>query len=319
MGGELYDVPAALKRLGLDYEERFGEAWRRCPGHFGRTGREDASPSWSINLASGKHHCFSCGYGGNLPHLVSGMLRIGHTEAEAWLADPMLLAAAVEARLGARARRTGGARGEIDLSRFTLPPLHELAARRITLEAAVRYEILWDGRGFILPLRDASAVLIGYQIKRGHYVRNRPLRVPKSLTLFGLGAFTGEAAVLVESPLDCARLWCAGIDGALACFGSAVSGAQVELLVATARRVVIALDNDNSGEVGADAVETALNFRIPSQRFAYPGRPGTCGKDPGELKDEEIWRGIAQARTRLQRLTEASTKGFAHDQAHRLS
>lgn len=304
MSGEpaFYNVSAALTRLGLEVEERDGEGYRRCPGHYARTGREDSSPSWSINLTTGLHHCFSCGYGGSLEHLVSGILRIDHHAAEAWLADPALLAQAIEARLKS-IQRYNPPSSKVDLSGFTLPPPAELAKRRITIEAALRYEILWDGKGFILPIRDPWHRLLGYQIKRGSYVRNRPLRVAKATTLFGLGAYTGSRAILVESPLDCARLWSAGIDGAVASFGSTVSDKQVELLIYIADRVVIALDDDNAGEIGADAVETALNHRAnPIRRFEYR-RP--CGKDPGELDDDELAYGIEHARTRLERLTAA--------------
>lgn len=304
MSGEpcFYDVPAALARLGLDIETRDGEGWRRCPGHYARTGREDASPSWSINLSTGLHHCFSCGYGGNLEYLVSGILRIDYRAAEAWLADPALLAQAIEARLRS-IQRYNPPSSKVDLSGFTLPPAGELAKRKITVEAALRFEILWDGKGFILPIRDPWHRLLGYQIKRGSYVRNRPLRVAKSSTLFGLGAYTGARAILVESPLDCARLWSAGIDGAVAAFGSSVSPRQVELLLHIAERVVIALDDDNAGQIGADEVETALNYRMnPIRRFEYPH---PCGKDPGELDDNQLAFGIEHARTRLERLTAA--------------
>lgn len=304
MSGEpaFYDVPAALHRLGLEVQELGGEGWRRCPGHYARTGHEDSSPSWSINLSTGLHHCFSCGYGGNLEHLVSGILRIDHRGAEAWLADPALLAQAIESRLRS-IQRYNPPNSKVDLSGFTLPPHRELLKRKITIEAALRYEILWDGRGFILPIRDPWHRLLGYQIKRGSYVRNRPIRVAKASTLFGLGAYTGDRAILLESPLDCARLWSAGIDGAVAAFGSTVSSRQVELLLHIAERVVIALDDDNSGQLGADAVEIALNHRAsPIRRFEYR-RP--CGKDPGELDDDQIIYGIEHARTRLERLAEA--------------
>jgi hypothetical protein len=38
--------------------------------HFARTGKADNSPSWWINLSTGMHICFSCGYKGNLLQLV---------------------------------------------------------------------------------------------------------------------------------------------------------------------------------------------------------------------------------------------------------
>lgn len=306
----IYDVRTALARLGMGtYEERDGELWARCPGHIERTGAEDRSPSWSVNVETGMHHCFSCGFGGTLPMLVSTVLHVNYVQAEGWLADPGLLAAAIEARLRTvqRSAYKHAEKAPVDLSGFTLPPPHALDERRITMEAAVRFEILWDGKGFILPIRDAAHNLLGYQIKHGSFVRNRPRGVAKGTTLFGLGAFRGPEAVLVESPLDAARLWTCGIDGGMASFGAEVSDEQIELLVRISQRLIIALDDDNAGEIGADKVENAVNSRIsPVRRFAYP-RPRLRGvKDPGDLADQRVHEGIENAATRLQRLTATS-------------
>jgi DNA primase len=302
MRGEatLFHVSKALEDIGIGYEEREGEAWGLCPGHLARTGRQDHSPSWSVNLTTGLHHCFSCGYRGNLPQLVADVTGKTYQQAEAWLTSPETLAAALEGRVKVGRITVPGSR--ITLPETTLPPLKELEARRISIEAAVRYEILWDGRGFVLPIRDRRHALIGYQLKRGGYVRNVPRRVAKSSTFFGLGAFTGRRAVVVESPLDAARNWTAGVDGSLGAFGSHLSDAQIDLLVAIADEAVIALDDDNAGEIGADAAETKLAWRIwPVRRFRYPD--SYIGKDPGDLTDEQVLDGIARARTRLERLT----------------
>ena len=297
----LYDVVSVLDRLGIDYRLDADEAWARCPAHLARTGRQDGSPSWSVNIETGLHHCFSCGYSGDLPRLVEQLMHLGPRKAIDWLSDPAMLATALERAIRPSSVWREPPPPHLDLSGFSLPPAAELKARRISLEAAVRYQILWDGRGFILPIHDRRHELIGYQIKRGAYVRNRPRGVLKGSTLFGLRAFEGPQAVLVESPLDAARMWSAGIDGAVAAFGAQVTDEQIDLIVSIAQCAVVALDDDNAGERAADRVETQLAWRIwPVRRFAYP--KAYTGKDPGDLIDKHVLEGVAHARTRLERL-----------------
>lgn len=298
----LYDVLAVLDRIGIEYRLDVDEAWARCPGHVGRTGKEDGKPSWSVNIESGLHHCFSCGYSGDLPDLVSDLLHMSKWRALDWLSDPAMLAAALDRLVRPTSVWQEPPPPHLDLSGFSLPPMSELRARRISLEAAVRYEILWDGQGFVLPIRNARHELIGYQIKRGSYVRNRPRGVLKGHTLFGLAAFEGTEAVVIESPLDVARMWSAGVDGPLGTYGAQVTDEQIDLIVQIADRAVVALDDDNAGEIAADRVETQLMWRIwPVRRFTYP--EVYQGKDPGDLTDEQALDGVRYARTRLERLT----------------
>lgn len=75
------DVRGVLRYLEIEHTERHGEAWALCPAH------DDRRPSWSVNLTSGRHHCFSCGWGGGVVALVIRALgadRIGWTHADAW-------------------------------------------------------------------------------------------------------------------------------------------------------------------------------------------------------------------------------------------
>lgn len=76
------DVRGVLRHLEIEGTERHGEAWALCPAH------DDRRPSWSINLRTGQHHCFSCGWGGGIVALVIralGAERIGWTHTDAWL------------------------------------------------------------------------------------------------------------------------------------------------------------------------------------------------------------------------------------------
>jgi DNA primase len=77
-------VGDALERLGIVVEpERAG--WvGRCPAH------DDRKPSWHVrdqegHPRNGLHHCWSCGFGGNLAQLAAHVLKVDLAAAREWL------------------------------------------------------------------------------------------------------------------------------------------------------------------------------------------------------------------------------------------
>jgi DNA primase len=78
---------------------------------------------------------------------------------------------------------------------------------------------------FILPVRDPdNGKLWGWQEKGKRYFRNVPEGVRKGHTLFGIREFPADSpAVLVESPLDVARLYTVGYRNAVSSFGAGVT------------------------------------------------------------------------------------------------
>lgn len=283
------NVEGVLEELELDIERVVdGEVWARCPQHAARTGKIDRHASFSVNVEKGIFHCFSCGYSGALVDLVADVLRIDHSLATTWLNGHGGLAAAVrrlQHEQPPAPLSTPHTGLEAEYVTYAYPPDHALDARGISLDAAVRFGIRWHEDGWVLPVRDPHTHrLSGWQTKHGRIVRNRPPGIKKSATLFGLSAFEGDWVYLVESPLDCARLWTAGFPGAVASFGASVSKLQTDLLIRTADTVVIALDNDEAGHIGAAEVERRLRGRAQVLRFPYP----EGAKDPGDMSDRQI-------------------------------
>jgi DNA primase len=76
-------LEVALAKLGIEETSRRNGAIRaRCPNRD----HEDKHPSWSIKASAGNpHHCFSCGFSGNLVTLAAYVRRTTNDEAEAWL------------------------------------------------------------------------------------------------------------------------------------------------------------------------------------------------------------------------------------------
>lgn len=315
----ILDVEQALDSLGVNYDIHGHEANALCPMHEKRTGKADNSPSWWINLDNGQHICFSCGYKGNLVHLVCDIKQFYLPEiwgtatsdydieaGKAWLSSVMELSPSemLEAirnipnyvRQAPKPMEMTDAR----LALFVDPPVEALSSRNLTLEAAQQYSVMWDGSNerWILPLRDPYFKrLFGWQEKgfRDRYFRNRPAGIQKSKTLFGVENQQDDVVIVVESPLDCVRIASTGIKGAVATCGAGTSDAQVKLLRAS-DKIIVAFDNPNLDQAGKKASdEMRAHARKYGLNVFFFNYGDTGKKDPGDMTDSEIQWGIDNA------------------------
>lgn len=293
------DVAAALDTLGIDYVIAGDEAKALCPAH------EDHSPSWSVNLTTGKHNCFSCGFGGSFQLLVSVVQDASYSAAGTWIRERKVRDAAVGVEVGPAPAKRRRVVTEADMYRFDYPPEWACEARGFSHGTARRCDVLWDHDNayWITPIRDPySCALWGWQEKAedGRHFKNVPRDVEKSRALFGFQSLApGGTAVLVESPLDVARLRFAGIMGAVSSYGVHVSDEQISLLVDRCSEVVLALDNDDAGRRESERLTAELPGRITVRVFNY-GNVVTRravdihgeldGRDPGDLgRADLLW------------------------------
>jgi hypothetical protein len=317
-----YNVPRALEALGLEYEEKGANAQALCPMHERITGDADHNPSWYIHLETGQHICFSCGYKGNLVQLVcdvkefytpswNGMpAQYDYSMGNSWLAGAIEVSIEeLKQLLGKIPQYISPPPRPVPMSEARLaiyvdPPIEALEARNLTQEAAEHYGVRWNKNTstWILPLRDAQqATLVGWQEKGtvDRTFKNRPTGLQKSKTLFGVGQQQEDIAILVESPLDCLRVYSAGFQGALATCGAIVSEEQAKL-IRYSEKIIAAFDNpniDTSGKKASDQMRVwARKYGLNLFFFNY----GTSGKkDPGDMTNEEIQWGIQNAKPAL--------------------
>jgi len=253
------DVRSCLEDLGIEAARiSDGEVWAVCPGHFSRLGRVNYRPNkWSVNLETGQHSCFSCGFSGSFVYLVQEIKGYDRHDAEQWVRGRGGVSR-LRRILADSSRRTSHLEGdsrvqpwnEARLALFSDPPDSALDGRRVSSGAVDHYGVLWDSdhNNWILPIRSPyTGELWGFQEKGSGWFSNKPLRVKKSDTLFGIDVFEGTTAILLESPLDCLRLYSAGVYGGLSSFGVNVSEAQLDLLFDVAETIIFALDNDEVG------------------------------------------------------------------------
>jgi DNA primase len=280
-------IATALDKLGIEYSIRGSEAVACCPAH------DDHHPSWSINLTSGMHYCFSCGFKGGLTGLVAQVSGVPYRDARLWALRQNVRCRQEAPRFTETAGDYSWKYTEASLFSYSSPPPSALAAKHLSAASCDVYGILWDTEkdAWIFPIRDPwTGELWGWQEKSDQLFRNRPRAVAKSRSLFGLRTLEhGCRPVLVESPVDTARLHTAGIRGGVSSFGVSVSSHQLAPLLRRDGELVLALDNDAAGfretRRLAGRAGTGRRFLI----FNYGDSPA---KDPGEMTGKEIIWGM---------------------------
>jgi 5S rRNA maturation endonuclease (ribonuclease M5) len=310
LGGIVSDVDVDRIIASLDltlFSQRGDEVYGLCPMHKERTGQIDHNPSWWINLTTGQHMCFSCKYKGNLYTLVRDLnpgmdhwdiLDILKTEPE----NPTDLLK----RLQDLPQYVGAKTDEIPMSEARMavyidPPAYALERRNISLEAAQHYGVKWDddSKAWITPLRDPHfGELMGWQEKAfiGRFFRNYPAGVSKGRTLFGVNVQEDDIAIVVESPLDCLRLYTAGFKGGLAVCGSVVNEGHAKILRYSSK-IIAAFDCDKAGvQASEELFKFAKMYGLDVSFFNYSA---TEAKDPGDMTDDEIRFGIENARNMI--------------------
>ena len=307
------DVETALLRMGIEVTQRGDELIGLCPMHLERTGRQDSNPSWSVNVETGVHHCFSCGYKGNLFTLVAEINefetqwgRLDFDAAKDWLRQnievnfELLVKQLEEAKNSYVPIPRVLEMSEARLAVYTAPPQWALDARGLSTEAVDAYGVVWDTRqdAWVLPIREPySGKLMGWQ-ERGQKTRlfrNRPTGVKKSQTLFGFGQYKGGPMIIVESPLDCVKLLSLGIEGGVATYGASFSKDQLNLM-RSADSLIIAFDNPKVDAAGLKASKEMLaklkENGLECKFFNYT----TDAKDIGDMGVEAVILGLQTAK-----------------------
>lgn len=288
------DVASVLVDLGVEIK-KVGEKeiTGKCPVHIRTTGRADGHPSWSMNASTGLWLCFSCGARGTLPMLIS---ELAGEDVDTLSVQKMLVNSSMHRLLESTQEATEQPVDVTEFYGFSRVSNKRCHNRALDPDLVWLYGVRWnqDNKSWAIPIIGSNGLLQGWQEKRVGHVRNYPIGVQKSHTLFGIERFRSKTAILVESPLDVVRF--AGVFSkpqALATFGAHVSDRQLSLVTHVADRVIIALDNDKAG------LEASMKLykRMPRPRrgIAWWNYNGSDSKDIGDMSDEEIEHGFCTA------------------------
>jgi len=279
---EQVDVRKLLERFKIEARLDGDELHALCPSH------QDTKPSWSINVRTGKHFCFACGFGGTAASLVIHALDVGNLgwngrDACEWIKSQGLT-------------KGGGEQGfEVELylqpgkgARFVLPRAVQLVtdvpfaewpsgARRYLESRSVD---AWQAEewnlGFSIVGRLAGRVVFPVRDRRGRpqsysarsfvgsavrYLTPDASENPSKTSLFGEEKWeAGRRVVVVEGALKAlavkrARpdLNVAGVLGATQARNATVIGK-----LAAFPEVTIMLDNDEAGQRAAGELFAGL-------------------------------------------------------------
>lgn len=283
------DILLTLSDLSLDVEKvAKDEAWALCPNPK----HADRSASWSVNLDTGEHNCFSCGWGGNYIYLVETIKSLDTGKAEEWIRKRGGISVARKKLRGESAweKIKADEVEESDLALFDpVIPTKALKSRDVIQEAAEAYGVLWNPKrdSWIFPVRDPyTGDLRGWQEKSKSLMLNYPEHMEKADTLFGYHLL-GEVAYVEESPVDCLRLWTYSVEGAVSGYGVHISDLQMELLIdhPKVKKIVMCLDNDKAGRRKEEDIWKKYRGRAD---LWFANYEHTRKKDHGEMSPEEI-------------------------------
>ena len=316
----MYNIGRILEELEIEYTERGDNAQALCPMHERITGDPDHNPSWFIHMETGQHICFSCGYKGGILQLVCdikdfylhlwGKTEYDYNGARSWIATVSeVTIEELKEKLSKLPEYVPPppipvTMSEARLAIYVSPTEEALKSRGLSPESVEAFGVLWNKNTstWILPIRDAeNNKLMGWQEKGTieRSFRNRPPGVQKSKTLFGHTNMHEDYVVVVESPLDCLRMYTAGITSVVATFGAIVSNEQAKLL-RYPEKVIAAFDNPNLDSAGKKACQQMNEFaRKYGLNLFYFNYGDSDKKDPGEMTDEEIKWGIDNAQSSI--------------------
>jgi hypothetical protein len=301
------DILGALTALGIDFRVTGDEAKALCPSPE----HEDTTPSWSINLDSGQHHCFSCGWGGGFVFLTMTLTGKGPKESKEWIRQRKVRDVAEGKSRQQANRQTYAILTAADLWEYDYDyPEEELEYRGIDAYSALWFTLMWDHQrdGWIIPVRDTMDSLIGYQFKPRHGTNGTAINYPPNLKMVGrlfegVDFIEGETLIVVESPLDVVRLYDMGFENVVALFGSSMDDEKAERIIEKFSKVILMLDDDNAGRMGVTRAIARLRgtdvwvFAYDQIKKAgpyYVHGPVT-DKDPGNLAEADVTWGIEHA------------------------
>lgn len=287
------ELESILDTMGVQHLRLHGgkhgpEIGGACPVHERRVGKPDRSPSWSINVDTGLWVCYSCGARGTLAMLSEEVTGSTDVLGEVGMERARTMVAVAAPDNGDEPEEEHFVT-EWEYTQFGRVGDRLCDLRGIDSELAWHYGLRWDvsKRCWVIPLRLADGRLVGWQEKAVGYFMNVPSRVEKSACLFGYHQLRGDRIIVVESPLDVARIATCGIDGAVATYGVQVSDTQWRLIRERASAIVLALDNDRPGRLAHHQMRT---WSTGSAKLLFANYRGFRGKDPGDASDIELRR-----------------------------
>ena len=279
----------------IDYKVDKNNIMITCPEHA--HGRE-SHPSCGVDRRTGKVHCLTCGYRGNLISLSKSCR--GESNGFEYLINRYV--GKTEAGFTFRTFKPPIVEEEEPIVEIPIYPSisafkeaeEYLLGRGISLEIQRKFDIKYspERKMVMIPIKIGDEI-VGYKgrkivkcDKKYRFYNTPNMKKP----LFCLDKVEkGTAVFITEAEIDCLTLWSWGLE-AISILGSHITPLQLEQLKhSNITRVIIALDNDYIGrESTKRLLEDLKELNIEIQVLTY--KPNTKEKDANDFNSLEEYK-----------------------------
>ena len=287
-----------------------------CPFHTRSDGAPERTPSFAISVTTGLYFCHSCKARGNLRQFLRamGVSRVALQHQYGLLLDATAAAMPIKQNPSKTRRATeSDPLPESFLGIFDKCPL-DLVNEGFTEETLQEFDVGFDDyhMRITFPLRDMAGRLLGmsgravtdyarrfkvYDVEYEHW--GLPVRkTHMGEILWNVHNVYPEVyfgkdipLVVVEGFKACMWVHQAGIKNVVALCGSYLKEGQQWLLEHLGGVVYVMLDNDDSGQSGAQQVGAALSQSLKVRMTSFR----SSAKQPTDLDPQEVVEAINQA------------------------
>lgn len=231
------------------------ELWASCPCPE-RHKHGDKKPSWSINLKTLRHHCFSCGFSGDASSLIAHQRSCSRSQALRMLFGDISFIEAQRLIDGDEYHSASITPLERDVTDWTKHECAYWAERGFNDQTVVKWRLGFD------PSMNRAVVpvffggdLVGWTARAlTNDVFPKWLHsegMVREHILFGYdNATQGDKCILVEAPLSAIMLDQYGFGNPVSSFGSQLSEGQAMLIRQKFDDVLVFFDPDEAGRLG---------------------------------------------------------------------
>jgi len=293
------DFYLILQKYDLQKPSISGDELRCCcPLH------SDLTPSFSINLETGKYMCFAgCG-GGDFIDLISRIEEISRESAREFLyqiedkeISLNILKNKLENIFKEEKKEKNTILDESVIKNFNYENIDYMTKRGFSLKTIREFEIGLYRQGVTIPIRDENNNLVAVLVRpttNEYFLKYFPI-IPKigykkSLILFGLNKIGKEEkeVIIVEGHFDVLKAFQCGFANTVAIQGTNLSEYHMRLIFNRFDKVTLALDNDGPGKKAQKTAINKLRNKLTLFKFKY----SDSAKDFGDMTSEKIKSGI---------------------------
>jgi DNA primase len=295
----MLDFFSILQKYDLQKPSISGDELRCCcPLH------EDLTPSFSINLETGKYNCFAgCG-GGDFIDLISRIEDISREQAREFLykiedkeISLNILKSKLENIFKEEKKEKNIILDENILNNFNYDNIDYMTKREFTKETIKKFEIGLCKQGVTIPIRDENNNLVAILVRpvtNEYFLKYFPIMpkigYKKSLILYGLNHINKDEkeVIIVEGHFDVLKAYQCGFINTVAIQGTNLSEYHMRLIFNRFDKVILALDNDGPGRKAQKIAINKLRNKVSLYKFKY----SDSIKDFGDMTLEKIKFGI---------------------------